>query len=115
MSLRLLLLGHAGVQRRFRLIYFCLQIASIQFGDQIAGIHSLIVADINLDYIARDFRAYLNDVAVDESIIGRFMRSRISPVPHAKQYRQQQYERRADEKCRTAVERTLANVFVFVG
>ena len=68
-GLCLLLLRKSRIQRCFCLINFCFQITRIELREQVAGLHRLIVGDVNLYDVSRNLRAYLNDVAIDEGIV----------------------------------------------
>ena len=96
------------------MIDFCLQISRIDFGNQFTGIYDLIVSDVNLEYVTRNFRADLNDVSVDECVVGRFVRTRIRPVTDTEDNGQQKNYRGGNQENRPPVKRSPANVFVLI-
>ena len=71
------MLRDSCVQRGLCLSQFRFEIARIKLNEQIAGLHALIVGDIDFRNVARNFRTYLNDVSVNESVVSRFVRARI--------------------------------------
>src|SRR5690606_18184770 len=56
------------------------QVGRIKLHQQIAFVYELIALDIYLRDVRRNLWAYLNYVAIDESIVGRFELSCIEPI-----------------------------------
>src|ERR1700741_568962 len=78
-----------GSQGGFGLLQTHFVIARVKFDNQIAGLYLLVVVDVDLRYVRRNLWTDLNNVTVDECIIGRFMRASIEPVTNTKDHSHQ--------------------------